>query len=126
MLNGIHIKWQAHGFRVAQGVAVEGEALMYFSRGRKTKVCKGSTHFQGGKAFQSGKDLQNLSHHVFWPRMQQDVARFVRGCVLCSTSKPANRKTRLYMPFLVLSRPWKSISMDFLGGLPTTRRGHDY
>jgi hypothetical protein len=54
------------------------------------------------------------------------VAKFVRGCVLCNTSKPRNQKLGLYMPFLVPNRPWESISMDFVGGLPMTRRGCDY
>jgi hypothetical protein len=30
------------------------------------------------------------------------------------------------MPFPVPSIPWKSISMDFVGVFPMTRRGHDY
>ncbi|XP_038973019.1 uncharacterized protein LOC120105044 [Phoenix dactylifera] len=72
------------------------------------------------------KTLQNLHRYVFWPRIQQDVVRFVKGCVLCSTSKPANRKVGLYTPLPVPTRPWESVSMDFLGGLPKTRRGHDY
>ena len=45
---------------------------------------------------------------------------------MCSTSKPANRKVGLYTPLPVPTRPWKSISMDFLGGLPMIRRGNDY
>ncbi|GKA69579.1 transposon ty3-I gag-pol polyprotein [Tanacetum coccineum] len=72
------------------------------------------------------KTLQNLQRYVFWPRMHQDVNRFVKGCILCSTSKPSNRKVGLYTPLPVPSRPWESISMDFLGGLPKTRRGNDY
>ncbi|GJY15488.1 transposable element [Tanacetum coccineum] len=72
------------------------------------------------------KTLQNLQRYVFWPRMHQDVNNFIKGCVLCSTSKPANRKVGLYTPLPVPSRPWESISMDFLGGLPKTRKGNDY
>jgi hypothetical protein len=72
------------------------------------------------------KTLKNLERYVYWPRMRVDVERFIRGCTLCNISKPTNRKMGLYMPLPVPSRPWESISMDFLGGLPRTKRGHDY
>jgi hypothetical protein len=32
----------------------------------------------------------------------------------------------MYTPLLVPSHPWESISMDFLGGFPLSKRGHDY
>ncbi|CAL2248460.1 unnamed protein product [Prunus armeniaca] len=71
------------------------------------------------------KTLLNLQCYVYWPQMHVDVSRFVRGCVLCNTSKPS-RKLGLYTPLPVPNRPWESISMDFLGGLPTTTIGLDY
>jgi hypothetical protein len=58
--------------------------------------------------------------------MNESVSRYVRGCSLCATSKPSNRNLGLYTPLPVPSRPWESISMDFVGGLPMSRRGHDY
>ena len=45
---------------------------------------------------------------------------------MCSTSKPSNKKLGLYTPLPVPSRPWESISIDFVGGLPISRKGHDY
>jgi hypothetical protein len=58
--------------------------------------------------------------------MNESVSKYVWGCSLCATSKPSNRKLGLYTPLLVPSRPWESISMDFVGGLPMSRKGHDY
>ncbi|CAL2266530.1 unnamed protein product [Prunus armeniaca] len=58
--------------------------------------------------------------------MHLDVSQYIRGCVLCNTSKPSNRKLGLYLPLPVPSRPWDSISMDFLGGLPNTKSRNDY
>ncbi len=58
--------------------------------------------------------------------MLEIVSRFIKGCSLCAVSKPSNRKLGLYTPLMVLSRPWESVSMDFLGVLPFSKRGHDY
>jgi hypothetical protein len=56
--------------------------------------------------------------------MQEYEARYIRGCILCCTR--SNRKQGLYHPLPVPTQPWESISMYFLGGLPTTRKRHDY
>jgi hypothetical protein len=45
---------------------------------------------------------------------------------MCSTCKPTNRKLGLYSSLPIPSHPWKIISMDFVGGLPMTKGGHDY
>jgi len=45
---------------------------------------------------------------------------------MCAKSKPNNRKLGLYTLLPVPSHPWESVSMDFVGGLPKPRKGHDY
>jgi hypothetical protein len=76
--------------------------------------------------FGVGKIVANLQRYFYWPKMNESVSRYVWGCSLCATSKPSNRKLGFYTPLPVPSRPWESISMDFVGGLPMSRRGHDY
>ena len=76
--------------------------------------------------FGVGKTLAHLQRLVYWPRMKDIVTKYVKGCVMCSTCKPTNRKLGLYSPLPVPSHPWEIISMDFVGGFPMSRRGHDY
>ena len=45
---------------------------------------------------------------------------------MCFVSKPSTIKLGLYTPLPILSRPWESVSMDFVGGLPLSRKSHDY
>jgi hypothetical protein len=71
--------------------------------------------------FGVGKTVSNLQRYYHWPKMNESVSRYVRGCSLCTTSKPRNQKLGLYTPLLVPSRPWESISMDFVRGLPMSR-----
>ena len=54
------------------------------------------------------------------------MSKYVKGCIMYTTSNPRNRKLGLYTPLTVPSRPWESVSMDFKGGLPMSRKGHDY
>ena len=58
--------------------------------------------------------------------MSETVSRYVKGCAMCAKSKPSKRKLGLYTPLPFPSHPWESISMDFIGRLPKSRKGHDY
>jgi hypothetical protein len=58
--------------------------------------------------------------------MKEILTKYVKGCVMCSTCNPTNRKLGLYSPLPVPSHPWESISMDFVGGLSILKGGRYY
>eukprot|EP00253_Pinus_taeda_P029849 PITA_29849 len=58
--------------------------------------------------------------------MHETVFRYVRGCTMWAKSKLSNRKLGLYTPLPVPSRSSESVSMEFVRGLPKSRKGHDY
>jgi hypothetical protein len=66
-----------------------------------------------------------LAAHFFWPKMRRDVVRFVARCTTCQNSKSRLNPHGLYMPLPAPSIPWEDISMDFVLGLPRTKRGCD-
>ena len=68
--------------------------------------------------FGVSKTLAHLQGYCYWPRMIDSVSRFIRGFSMCAKSKPRNRNLGLYTPLLVPSRPWESVSMDFVLSLP--------
>jgi hypothetical protein len=70
--------------------------------------------------------MAHLKRFCYWHQMKEIVTKYVKGCVMCSTCKPTNRKLGLYSPLHVPSHPWKISSMDFVGVLPMTKGGHDY
>jgi hypothetical protein len=45
--------------------------------------------------------------------------------MICCTNKPSNRNKGLYNPLPIPTQAWEIISMDFVGDLPTTQKGHD-
>ena len=66
-----------------------------------------------------------MATHFFWPKMRRDVERFVARCTTCQKAKSRLNPHGLYMPLPVPSIPWADISMDFILGLPRTKRGRD-
>jgi hypothetical protein len=40
--------------------------------------------------FGVGKTVANLQRYCHWPKMNESVSIYVRGCSLCATSKPSN------------------------------------
>ena len=72
------------------------------------------------------KTLCHVQIFFFGPHMKNIVTHYVKGCVMCSVSKPSNRKLWLYTPLPIPSCPWESVSMDFVGGFPLSTKSHDY
>ena len=75
--------------------------------------------------FGAKKTEDILAGHFFWPKMRRDVERFVARCTTCQKAKSRLNPHGLYMTLPVPSVPWEDISMDFVVGLPRTRKGHD-
>jgi hypothetical protein len=69
------------------------------------------------------KTIDILANHFFWPQMKRDVERFVSRCTTCQKAKSRLNPHGLYMPLPVPFISWVDISMDFVLGLPRTKRG---
>ena len=75
--------------------------------------------------FGIAKTLSILQEHLYWPNMKKDVEREVARCIQCLRAKSKVNPHGLYMPLPIPSEPWVGISMDFIFGLPRTKKGHD-
>ena len=65
-----------------------------------------------------------LARHYFWPGMSKDVKKYVKSCDTCQRQKDGHQHPYgLLQPLPIPSRPWGSISMDFIVQLPKTPRG---
>jgi hypothetical protein len=53
------------------------------------------------------------------------VERYVSRCTTCNKAKSRLNPHGLYMPLPVPSVPWLNIFMNFVLGLPRTKRGRD-
>jgi hypothetical protein len=72
------------------------------------------------------KTLDILHEHFFWPKMKKDVNRICGRCITCRKAKSKVLPHGLYTPLPVPSEPWVDISINFVLGLPRTKRGRDY
>ena len=68
--------------------------------------------------------LLQKSH--FWPRMLQDIKKYVKSCRSCQSSKP-NLHPMVVPPQPILppTSRWHTVSMDFVTSLPLTKAGFD-
>ncbi|XP_073037004.1 uncharacterized protein [Primulina eburnea] len=75
--------------------------------------------------FGVAKTLSCLHEHFYWPHMKRDVERVCEKCITCRQAKSRTQPHGLYTPLPVPSEPWVDISMDFVLGLPRTKKGRD-
>jgi hypothetical protein len=72
------------------------------------------------------KIVAMLQKYFYWPRLRQEVNKYIKACTTCAIAKPTIKKQGLYTPLPTLDRSWESISMDYMSGLPSTKQGNDY
>jgi hypothetical protein len=62
---------------------------------------------------------------IYIGRNCEDVSKYIRSCTTYAISKPSTKNQGFYNPLPTLDRPWESISMDYMLGLPSTKQGND-
>ncbi|SPC65051.1 related to Gag-pol polyprotein [Ustilago sp. UG-2017b] len=72
-----------------------------------------------------GRDatIKAAQRHYWWPSMTAWIADYVASCPVCARYKaPRHRPYGLLQPLATPDRPWGSISLDFIEGLPPSRK----
>ncbi|KAJ1588983.1 hypothetical protein NDA15_001170 [Ustilago hordei] len=72
-----------------------------------------------------GRDatIKAAQRHYWWPNMTAWIADYVASCPVCARYKaPRHRPYGLLQPLTTPDRPWGSISLDFIEGLPTSKK----
>jgi hypothetical protein len=72
------------------------------------------------------KTVVILQKHFYWPKLRKNVNKYIRSFITCVIAKIAIKKQGLYTPLPTPERPWESISMDYMFGLPSTKKGNDF
>jgi hypothetical protein len=75
--------------------------------------------------FNVEKAVAMLQKHFYWPKLRQKVIKYIRSYIVCAIAKPTTNKHGLYTHLPTPDRAWESISMDYMSGLPSTKRGND-
>ena len=71
------------------------------------------------------KTMHLIQRRFYWPRIKRFVTSYIRSCDECIRTKATHHKPFGHLKFLPIPpRPWSSISMDFIEGLPLSE-GYD-
>jgi len=66
-----------------------------------------------------------ITRNYWWPRILEDIKRYVAGCEKCQANKPNRQLKRNNLhPNEIPKGPWEVISIDLVGPLPELS-GHD-
>ena len=112
-------------FLIQDGLLFKGGQLCIPKGSYRENIIK--EKHSGGMSGHFGLDktLEQVRRFYFWPKMQSDIRKFVESCIICQKAKGHSTNAGLYTPLPIPDKPWDSISMDFVLGLPKTKAGND-
>jgi len=68
----------------------------------------------------------SVQKRFYWPNMFSAIRNYVRSCHTCQTCRANNQKPSGLMKASELTLPWEKVSIDLIGPLPKTKKGHEY
>ena len=71
------------------------------------------------------KTQQRVARTFYWPGMYEDVRNYVKTCHVCAMAKDGRRLRVPTQALPVPPRPWHTVTMDMVTGLPRTSDGYD-
>lgn len=73
------------------------------------------------------KTVHRLQLRYYWPKLRQDVARYVAHCQVCQQVKYDQKKPAgLHGAQRCTNRPWETICADLQGPFPRSSKGFKY
>jgi transposase InsO family protein len=117
------------GLIVRDGLVYSPSGLLYIPKDEtvRTTLMREVHDAPTGGHLGREKTYARLTAQVYWQGVYHDVRDYVRSCVSCAQNKASNRTASDFLhPLPIPARRWETISMDFVGPLPKTSKGHDF
>ncbi|WVZ59022.1 hypothetical protein U9M48_009232 [Paspalum notatum var. saurae] len=96
-------------------------------KGKKKETIMGEAHDSTYSIHPgANKMYHELSQSFWWKGMKADVANHVAQCDVCQRVKADHQKPAgLLQPLPIPTWKWDEVGMDFVTGLPKTKKGND-
>lgn len=72
------------------------------------------------------KIIARAAEHYYWPGMFREVAAYVKTCRNCQKHKADQHRSAGKMHATNITRSWEQVTVDLVGPLPRSRRGHTW
>jgi len=125
---------QLSGRETPQGYELDDAGMLYFNKRlyvpnedslRKLILDEFHiSHYTGHPGYQ--KMVTALRKEYYWPGMKKNVAEYLERCLECQQIKAEHlHPAGLLQPLPIPEWKWETISMDFITGLPRTKKNND-
>lgn len=72
------------------------------------------------------KTIKRIQQRYYWPKMANDIRKYVRRCKTCQAYKLQQAKPAGKMHFRSPTGPWYSITADLMGPFPRSKKGSKF
>ena len=117
-----------HQIDLVPGSVLPNKSAYRMSAKEHEELTRKVDELQGGALgghFGEAKTLAPVKASFFWSKLDRDIIRFVKKCVVCTMAKTHGNNVGLYTPLPIPNMPWEEVSLDFVLGLPRTQRNKD-